>query len=69
MTTTDFQVEGMSCEGCANAVRRSVGQLPGVESVDVGLAEKRVAVTYDEAKTDAAAIRERIEDAGYDVVS
>jgi len=68
MRTITLHVEGMACEGCANAVRRSVSGLDGVSRVDVDLAGKRVAVAYDEVKTDEAAIRARIEDAGYDVV-
>lgn len=62
-----FNVEGMTCQGCVNSVRRSIEQLPGVQQVDVSLAEKRAVVTYDEAGTNDAAIRERIEDAGFEV--
>ncbi len=68
MAKAVLTVEGMTCDGCAGAVRRSVGQLDGVGQVDVDLAGKRVSVEYDEAKTGEPAIRRRIEDAGYDVV-
>ncbi|NLC59085.1 MAG: heavy-metal-associated domain-containing protein [Armatimonadetes bacterium] len=68
MQNLELTVEGMTCEGCANAIRRAVGQLEGVQSVAVDVAGKRVAVSYDEGRTSPAAIRERIEAAGYDVV-
>jgi len=68
MTAVELKVEGMSCEGCVNAIRRAVGQIDGVQQVDVSVADKRVSVTYDEGRTAEAAIKERIEDAGYGVV-
>lgn len=69
MQTIELMVDGMTCEGCANAVRRAVGQLDGVQQVDVDLPGKRVRVRYDSARTSPGAIRERIEAAGYEVVS
>ena len=35
----------MTCEGCAGAVRRVLGKLPGVGAVAVDVAAKRVVVT------------------------
>lgn len=67
MKSTVLTVEGMTCEGCANAIRRAVGQMEGVDEVDVNVVRKRVAVTYDEARATEEAIRQRIEEAGYDV--
>lgn len=68
MRVVSFNVEGMTCEGCANAVRRAVTQPGGVSRVDVDLGARRVTVEYDEGKASEQDVRGRIEDAGYDVV-
>ncbi len=58
-------VTGMSCEHCANAVRAEVGRLPGVTEVDVDVAAGRVRITAEQLPGDAA-LREAIEEAGYE---
>ena len=58
-------VTGMSCEHCANAVRAEVGQLSGVTEVDVDVAAGRVRITAEQLPGDAA-LREAIEEAGYE---
>ncbi|MFC3212465.1 MULTISPECIES: copper chaperone CopZ [Planomicrobium] len=63
-----LKVEGMSCAHCVNAVESSVGELQGVSSVKVDLANGQVAVDYDDSKTSLGEIKETIEDQGYDVV-
>ncbi|MDH7571130.1 MAG: heavy-metal-associated domain-containing protein [Armatimonadota bacterium] len=67
MKTTTLNVEGMTCEGCANAIRRALTRLEGVSGVEVDLARKRVSVTHDEARAPVAEVRARIEAAGYTV--
>lgn len=66
--TRVLNVEGMSCMHCVNAVKQSVGALQGVKSVDVDLTGKTVAVVYDQDVVGLDAIKEAIEDAGYQVV-
>lgn len=60
-------VDGMTCGGCANGVKKALGALSGVQQVEVDLASKRVSVTHDGNVADAA-IREAIENAGFDVI-
>ena len=60
-------VTGMTCGGCENAVKRAVGRLPGVASVDASHLEQRVTVDYDEAQTGPDAVTERIQTLGYRV--
>ena len=43
-TTTAFTV-GMTCEGCAGAIKRILGKMEGVATVDTDVASKRVLVT------------------------
>jgi len=62
-------VTGMTCGGCENAVKRAVGKLPGVTSVEASHADKRVTVSFDDALTNVDAIRARIATLGYQVGS
>ena len=55
----------IECEGCANAIRRSLGKLPGIESVEVEVEPKNVTVQYDSAQLTEAALRLRLEQAGF----
>eukprot|EP00568_Trieres_chinensis_P007143 CAMPEP_0183309298 /NCGR_PEP_ID=MMETSP0160_2-20130417/24909_1 /TAXON_ID=2839 ORGANISM="Odontella Sinensis, Strain Grunow 1884" /NCGR_SAMPLE_ID=MMETSP0160_2 /ASSEMBLY_ACC=CAM_ASM_000250 /LENGTH=77 /DNA_ID=CAMNT_0025473307 /DNA_START=101 /DNA_END=337 /DNA_ORIENTATION=+ len=42
---------GMTCEGCAGAVKRILGKVDGVNNVDADVAAKRVTVTHDDTVT------------------
>ncbi|KAB1225391.1 Copper transport protein ATX1 [Morella rubra] len=44
MSQTVVLKVGMSCEGCAGAVRRVLGKMEGVESYDIDLKEQKVTV-------------------------
>ena len=44
MSTTNFKV-GMTCDGCANAVKRILGKIEGVSEVVTDVPAKKVAVT------------------------
>ena len=71
MTTTNpsteitYAVPGVSCEHCRVAITNEVGTLGGVSAVAVDLEAKTVTVSG--AGLDDAAIRNAIDDAGYDV--
>jgi len=60
-------VTGMTCDHCASAVRAEIGKLPGVTGVDVDVAAGTVRVTGDPLPGDAA-LREAVEEAGYELV-
>ena len=62
-----LNVEGMSCMHCVVSVKGAVSELPAVESVDVDLTSGTVTVHVDTTVTSVAAIKEAIEDIGYDV--
>lgn len=66
--TKVLNVNGMSCEHCVRAVKGAVGALDGVDRVDVDLKGKKVTVEFAGDKVSAAAIKDAIEDQGYDVV-
>jgi copper chaperone len=46
MTETRFDV-GMTCEGCASAVKRILGKIDGVNDVQTDVAAKTVVVQAD----------------------
>lgn len=60
----EFQVERMSCGGCANGVRKSVQAIDGDAKVDVDLARKTVRV---ESGIDIDKVESAIGGAGYPV--
>ena len=64
MDTALYTVAGMHCGHCESAVKQEISALPGVETVAVDLASKRVEVTGSEL--DDTAIRAAIEEAGYE---
>jgi copper chaperone len=65
METIDLKVEGMDCEGCVKSVTRMLAGVPGVQKVDVSLAEGKASVTYDPAKSGIAQFKKAVERAGY----
>jgi copper chaperone len=68
VTTERFQVPGVSCQHCVNAITKEVTALPGVQRVQVALDNKTVTVEHGEqVKTDQ--IVAAINEAGYDEVA
>ena len=65
--TQTLRVTGMTCGGCENAVKRAVGQLPGVSSVSASHSEGRVEVSFDDSQVEIEAIKQKIERLGYRV--
>ena len=65
METVELKVQGMDCEGCVKSVTRMLSGVPGVQNVDVSLAEARVRVTYDPARVSVPLMKKAVERAGY----
>ncbi|MEV4777221.1 heavy-metal-associated domain-containing protein [Microbacterium sp. LWH12-1.2] len=67
MTTTEYQVTGMTCGHCEMSVREEVEQISGVESIQVSAKTGQLVVTgaddLDDAKVLAA-----VGEAGYSAV-
>ncbi|WP_017920085.1 heavy metal translocating P-type ATPase [Burkholderia gladioli] len=62
--TTELDVEGMTCGGCARRVETALAQLPGVISAHVDLAGKTASVSAT-PEVGAASLVEAVERAGY----
>jgi copper chaperone len=67
MATATIIVKGMSCDGCVNSVTRALESVNGVQVADVDLRTEKAFITFDESKTNIAALKIAVEDAGYDV--
>jgi copper chaperone CopZ len=66
MTSTTYQVTGMTCEHCVRAVTEEIGNVPGVSAVTVALVPggaSAVTVT-SEAPLAEGAIRAALDEAG-----
>ncbi len=61
----EYVVHGMTCDHCVLSVREEVSEVAGVRSVDVELASGRLTIEGDGVSDDA--VREAVEDAGYEV--
>ncbi|WP_370949595.1 heavy-metal-associated domain-containing protein [Amycolatopsis sp. cg5] len=67
MTETTFAVSGMTCGHCVSSVREEVGELPGVQTVEVDLGSGRVQVSSDNA-LDFDQLEQAVRTAGYQLV-
>jgi copper chaperone CopZ len=68
MTTTEFQVTGMTCGHCEMSVREEIEKIAGVESIDVSAQTGRLIVTSASA-VDADAVIAAVDEAGYQAVA
>jgi copper chaperone len=62
-----INIEGMSSEHCVKAVTDAASALPSVADVAVDLGAGTASLAYDPAEVSLEAIKEAIEDQGYDV--
>ncbi|NLU79825.1 heavy-metal-associated domain-containing protein [Micromonospora sp. HNM0581] len=66
MVSATYQVQGMTCGHCVDAVSTEIGALEGVEDVQVDLAAGQVTVTSDQPLSDDA-VRAAVDEAGYEL--
>jgi len=64
--TETLKIEGMSCDGCINSVRKALERLP-LSNVQVKLGEARV--EYDEKMVNQNQVIRAVEDAGFEVTA
>lgn len=62
----ELQVDGMTCGGCANGVKRSIQAVDSAAKVDVDLASKKVCV---DTQAGIDAVSAAVTAAGFEVVS
>ena len=67
MTTTEFQVTGMTCAHCEHAVSSEVSQIAGVDHVEVSAATGLLVITISEPVADEQVLA-AVDEAGYTAV-
>ena len=66
MTTRLYSVPGISCGHCKAAIEGEVGQVPGVDAVEVDVEAKTVRV---DGSASEELIRAAVDEAGYEVAA
>lgn len=69
MTTSNYTVNGMTCEHCVRSVTEEVSAIPGVTDLTIDLATGALAVTTADAPVADDAVRDAVDEAGYSLVS
>ncbi|MCP8969439.1 heavy metal translocating P-type ATPase [Ectobacillus ponti] len=64
-----FQIEGMTCAACSARIEKGLKRMDGVQEANVNLALERAAVAFDPEVTNEAAVRHKVEQLGYHVVT
>jgi copper chaperone len=62
-------VHGMTCEGCENAVKKSISSLQGIGEVTASHTDSIATVKYDKTAATQEEIELKIAEAGYTVAS
>ena len=69
MTELNLNVPDISCDHCKMSIEGAVGGLAGIESAEVDVPGRTVAVAYDETAQTREAIINAIEEQGYEVAA
>ena len=64
MANATYEVSGMTCDHCVNAVKGELSQLEGVDEVEVELDSGKVSVTSSQ-RLETDTVRSAVERAGY----
>ncbi len=64
----EFRVSGMSCASCVVNIESVLGEIPGVDRVDVSFGTERATVDFDPNKTSPDELQAAVADAGYRLV-
>lgn len=66
--TITLNIDGMTCGGCVKSISNAFNQVTGVSQANVNLEQKNAIISFDDTQTNESALKEAIEDAGFDVV-
>jgi copper chaperone CopZ len=65
LTSVELNIAGMTCEGCAAAIKSKLLETPGVAEADVHYPAGHAQVKYDPAKTDPTKLAAAVNSLGY----
>jgi copper chaperone CopZ len=68
MEQVTLSVPEIRCEACERSIRQALSAEPSLKSVAVDIPGRTVTIAFDPAATTEAALRARIQRAGFDVV-
>jgi len=71
MTTTTYSVTGMTCGHCTASVTEEISKLTGVQQVSIDLVAGGTSAVHvtSESALDEAAVREAVDEAGYELAA
>lgn len=67
MNQVQLQVPEVHCGHCKSSLEGAVGDMTGVDTVEVTVSDATIDVVFDEGAVELAAIKSTIEDQGYAV--
>ena len=67
MSSTEIDIDGMNCDGCAERIQRLLTQESGVREADVSYRDGRAIVQFNPAAVEPARLYEVIAQAGFSV--
>jgi copper chaperone CopZ len=67
MSTSEYQVTGMTCGHCEMSIREEVGTVAGVQEIEVSARTGKLVITSD-APVDDDAVIAAVDEAGYQAV-
>lgn len=65
MKSTELNIEGMHCQGCAKTVEMLLAAVPGVKTATASFADHGARIFYDPATVEPQALAAAVERAGY----
>ena len=69
LQTSQFEISGMTCQGCEEHVKVEVNKLEGIAETQVSYTDANAIVKYDASKVSIDQIKEAINSTGYKVTS
>lgn len=63
--TVTLNIENMTCAMCRVTIKKALQKVEGIQEVTVDYDSKTATITYDNQKTDSAALIKATTDAGY----
>ena len=64
-----LKVKGMGCSGCEQRIQQALTRMHGVQRVSADNRSGVVSVLHDERRASEDAVRQRIEQAGYELIA
>ncbi|MDP3955282.1 MAG: copper-translocating P-type ATPase [bacterium] len=69
MKKETFELKGMHCASCANAIEFALRKVPGVSEAVVNYAAEKVTVTFGEEKVETTKLAAAVKEIGYELVT